>query len=170
MKLLLLFILAISISFVSSAAFTTTTSSAIETQTVLEPALNMNAVSSITIKDLQSYLGRKLTLKEKVQWLLAKKIINKVDQVGDEALAAKARNKAYVGFGLSLAGLLLVPFLGIAGLIISNQALALDKQTPGTLGDAKGYAQAGQIIGWVSIALIIVGLLLVLLFVAAMTR
>jgi hypothetical protein len=124
------------------------------------------AITKLTVKELQAYLGRKLTLKEKVQFFLAKKLVGATDPE-DEELAKKGRRNAYTGFGFGLAGILLFPLFAIPAIIISNNALAYDKEKPGILGDARGFAKAGQIMGWVGIGLLAIGLFVVLLFLAA---
>lgn len=164
MKSLLLIIFAFSISFSSLASFNSTSGGA---GAVIEPTpsayqKNSIAFSKLTVKELQVFLGRKLTLKEKVQVLLAKKLLTKLDPEVEE-LATKGRNKAYMGFGFALAAILLFPLFAIPGLIFSNNALAYDKEKPGILGDAKGFARAGQIMSWVSLALMVIAILLLLI-------
>jgi hypothetical protein len=164
MKPLLLILFTFSISLSSFAAFTT---SAPATTSKPVPGVQQSvSIASLTIKDLQKYLGRKLTIKEKVQFLLAKKLADITDPE-DEELARKGRNKAYLGFGFGIAGIFLLPFFAIPALIISNGALAYDKEKPGILGDARGFAKAGQIMGWVGIAILILVFLWVLVLIAA---
>jgi hypothetical protein len=127
------------------------------------------AITKLTVKELQDHLGRKLTLREKAQFYLAKKLLRATDPE-DEELAKKGRSNAYTGFGFGLAGILLFPLFAIPAVIISNNALAYDKEKPGILGDARGFAKAGQIMGWVGIGLLAVGVFFVLLFLAAWHR
>lgn len=164
MKFFCCFLFAVLATLSSGASFTTTASPA--TETTIQTA-HLSAVANLTVKELQEHLGRKLTMKEKVQWYFAKKLIHKITNEEEEALAKKARTKAYMGFGFSLAGLLLFPLLAIPGIIFSGNALAFDKEHPGKLGDAKGFAKAGQIMGWISLALLVIVLILVILFLSA---
>ena len=127
------------------------------------------ALSKLTVKELQAFLGRKLSLKEKIQFFLARKLVTATNPE-DEELAEKGRRNAYLGFGFGLAGILLFPLFAIPAIIISNNALAYHKEKPGILGDARGFAKAGQIMGWIGIGLLALGVLVVLLFLAAWGR
>ena len=164
MKLFLLALLTCAFSFSSSAAFITTTS--IEAKTEIAPAPTVTSLTALSAKQLEQYLGRKLTSIEKVRWYFGRKALAKLQTEEEDLAVKKGRTNAFLGFGFSIVSLFFFP-LAIAGIIFSNNALKLDKEKPGILTDAKGFAQAGQIIGWVAIGLAIVGLILLLAFISA---
>ena len=156
MKLFLLALLTCAFSFSSSAAFITTTS--IEAKIEIAPAPTVISLAALSAKQLEQYLGRKLTLTEKVRWYFGKKALAKLQTEEEDQVIKKGRTNAFLGFGFSIVSLFFFP-LAIAGIIFSNNALKLDKEKPGILTDAKGFAQAGQIIGWVAIGLGILSIL-----------
>ena len=165
MKLFLLALLTCAFSFSSSAAFITTTS--IEAKTEIAPAPTVTSLTALSAKQLEQYLGRKLTLTEKVRWYFGKKALAKLQTEEEDRDIKKGRTNAFLGFGFGLAGLLLFPLFAIPAIIFSNNALKFDKEKPGVLTDARGFAQAGQIMGWVAIGLTIVAVLLVIAILSA---
>jgi hypothetical protein len=117
-------------------------------------------LKEISVKKLQAYLGRKLTIKEKIQLFYAKKLVKASDPEDDE-LAQRGRSNAYTAFGFGLASIFLFPLFAIPALILSKKALAYDKEKPGILGDAKGFAKAGQIMGWVGLGILILAFVII---------
>ena len=164
MKSLLLIFITVLVSLSTHAAFTTSASA-----TTYKPVPGVQravSITSVTVKDLQKYLGRKLTIKEKIQFLVTKKLIDITDPE-DEELARKGRRNAYTGFGFGLAAILIFPLFAIPAILISNNALAYDKEKPGILGDARGFAIAGKIMGWIGVAILALALYVVMVLLTA---
>lgn len=122
------------------------------------------SLSKLTLKDLQKTLGRKLTLEEKISWLLFKKRLVHIEPSDKEK--QRANSNAIWGFVLGILGLVGFYFLAaIPGLILSSQALNAEKTDPGILnGGNRGLAKAGQIMSWIGIALTV----LVVIYIAAL--
>lgn len=71
--------------------------------------------------------------------------------------APPTNSKAITALILSIVSLVVCPLIGIAGIILGNQARAEIRQT-GEQGE--GMAQAGVIMGWIAVALATLALLL----------
>jgi hypothetical protein len=74
-------------------------------------------------------------------------------------------SKATTSLVLGILGLVVCGLLGIAAIIIGRQAQAEIAQSQGAL-TGEGLAKAGIILGWVEVAIVVVGLLFLILFLA----
>ncbi len=118
--------------------------------------LNAEDIINYDRKELESKIGRKLKLKEKValkflKRKLKKEIKKKSAQANEET---KTENLAIAGFVLGLLSLFLLPIIGsILAIIFSSKALKRMKQNPET-SSMRGLAKAGLIIGIVGLVLV----------------
>ncbi len=118
--------------------------------------------TSLKIKEVQKLIGRKLTIKEKISFLILKATSKKKDKTNQGATA--------LGFGIvALATLvigLFVPYVIIVALVASILAIVLGsmakKQDP---SDKK--AHGGLILGWITLALIALFLIVAAIVVAS---
>jgi hypothetical protein len=112
-------------------------------------------IASLNIKDVQKLIGRKLTLKEKVSFLILKHTLKKTAKESKQG-------KTALGFGIAGAVMLVlglfIPYVIIGALIAAILAVVLGsvakKQDP---SDKKAYA--ATLLGWITlgaIALIII--------------
>jgi hypothetical protein len=72
--------------------------------------------------------------------------------------------KAIAALLLGIAGITVFPLVGVAAIFVGNDARAEIERDP-SLGGA-GLATAGIILGWVSAALVVLGILFILMFFA----
>jgi hypothetical protein len=79
------------------------------------------------------------------------------------AVAAQTSSKATTAMVLGIVGLVVCSLVGIAALVIGNQAKQEIDASGGQLG-GRGQAVAGIIMGWVAIGLMAVGLLALVAF------
>ena len=127
------------------------------------PASSLKNVHSLKIKDFQKLIGRKLTLKEKISFLLLKK---KLRQIPDEkGKGQTAFVLGIIGLGLLIIGLF-VPYVILGSLVSSIMAIVLGtiekKKNP---SDSK--AKAGALLGWITLSLIAFLLLLAAIVLAS---
>ena len=99
---------------------------------------NSNKQLSTNKKNIEKYIGRKLTWKEKIGLSIYQKK-SKHLTIADDELQKKANNHAGLGFTFSILGLALsfvyplFLLLEIPGYIYSQRALELEKKYPGIL-------------------------------------
>jgi hypothetical protein len=160
-----LFLLALCM-FVSAGSFAAFSSSEAVKSENIEAPTTLTA-ADLSVGQVQQMLGRKLSWKEKIQWRIASKISRHLPADVDEATIKKQKTNATLGLIFSSLGLLVFPLLVIPGIILSNNALAFEKANRGALGNSKGVAQAGKIIGWVTVGLVALAVIIVLAYVAA---
>jgi hypothetical protein len=114
--------------------------------TINPPKIAYEKLASLKIKDVQKIIGRKLTFKEKISFLVLKHTSKKEAQ-------SKKGNTALI-FGIVAVGLLLiglfVPFVilgAIAGAIVAIVlGSSAKKQDP-----SDGKAQAAVLLGWITL-------------------
>ncbi len=141
---------------VSSATSSSPSSSAIKT---VPDRDKYKKIANLKIKDLQKIVGRKLTIKEKIGFLILKHKIKRQlknsERKGEVALIF-----GIAGLGLFIIGLF-VPVLLIGSLIAAVVAVVsgsvAKKQDP-----SNRKAHAGKLLGWITL-----GLLALLLILAA---
>ncbi len=115
-------------------------------------------IASLKIKDIQKLTGRKLTIKEKISFLILK---HKLKQQADDkkSKGQTAFIFGIVGLGLLLVGLF-VPYVILGALVSAILAIVVGsvakKQDP---SDKK--AHAGKLLGWITLGLIAFLLILV---------
>jgi hypothetical protein len=131
-------------------------------QTGVSP-LVYQKIASLRIKDLQKLKGRKLTIKEKISFLILKHIAKK------SAKESKGGQTA-LGFGIAAAVLLVlglfIPYVIVGALIAAILAVVLGsvakKQDP---SDKKAFA--ATLLGWITLGAIALILLLAVIIVAS---
>ncbi len=126
----------------------------------IEPITATVYITTAKTKDIEKLLGRKLKLKEKIalkvfQWKYKKGLRVKNTEKSDK------KGKAALILGIIGISALLIPYLSIVALpcailaiIFGNQA---KKQNPNN-----GQAKAGVILGWVTVGLFALALIVVL--------
>ena len=121
-------------------------------------------IASLKIRDIQKLAGRKLTLKEKISFLILK---HKLKQQADDK-----QNKGQTAFVFGIVGLgllivgLFVPYVILGALVSAILAIVsgsvAKKQDP---SDKK--AHAGKLLGWITLGLIALLIILVAVVIAA---
>ena len=118
-------------------------------------------LSQLSIKDLQTSLERKLTLQEKITWMLFKKHLPRLEPTESEK--KRANTNAVLGLVFGILGILVFPLFAIPGLILSNKALLAERVDPGILASGhRGIAVAGQITSYVALALLLLIFIIVI--------
>jgi hypothetical protein len=130
------------------------------------PKQPLRIIASLKIKDIRKLTGKKLTLKEKIAVLILKhKLKHRVNE--DSQLGQTAFIIAIVGLGLLLLALLL-PYLIFGSLTAAIIAVVLGSAAKkANRSDTK--AGTAVLLGWITIGLIALLLLLVVLIVATWT-
>lgn len=133
----------------SIPAYSATTSSPVNT---IDPMENIyKKIASIKIRDFQKLAGRKLTLKEKISFLILK-----------HKLKHKAKNSERQGqtsFTLGLAALgafilgLFVPFVLLGSLVLAILAIVTGSMAKKKNPDDR-KASGGKLLGWITLGLI----------------
>jgi len=135
---------------------------------ITKPVDPLAYISSLSIKDIQKLAGRKLTFKEKIavkvyQWKLKKGFTT----FKKEETKSNKGNTAMI-LGIVAIACLVIPYFVIASIpcailaiVFGNQAR---KENP---KDSK--AKAGVILGWVTLGLILLALLLVVVILSSWT-
>ena len=119
---------------------------------------SVNDVASMKIKEVELLLGRKLTLKEKIAVKLAQLKLKKQVKANEKSKVSKGKNAMTLGI-LSLV-MLLLPFGFLASIVLAIMAITIGskakKENP-----RDGKAQAGIILGILTLALIIIAVVIV---------
>jgi hypothetical protein len=154
--LALIILLSGTLSF-ASPAITTNTPLEGDKVILMEPV--SKKITALKVKDVQKMIGRKLTLKEKIGFWLLKKKMKK--QAGDGSkLGQTSLTLGIVALGLLLAGLFL-PYVILGSIVAAVLAIVFGsmagKQDP---SDKKGYA--GKLMGWITLGLFVVLILLLI--------
>ncbi len=122
-------------------------------------------IASLTIKDVQHLIGRKLTIKEKIGFLAIKHKTKRQAKDGSQGQTALI-------FGIGALALLViglfVPYVIIGALIAAILAIVTGsvakKQNP-----SDGKARAGKLLGWITLGLITLLLILAVAIIATWT-
>jgi hypothetical protein len=122
--------------------------------------------SKLSIKQIQKLIGRKLTLKERIgfklyRWMGKRNIHPKPRETGKSSPGKTAMILGIIAIGIFFvpyAGLLSLP-LGILALVLGYKARRMDP--------ADRKAVTAIILGWITMALIVIALALAVAFVAA---
>jgi hypothetical protein len=123
-------------------------------------------ISSLKVKDMQRSLGRKMTLKEKIGFLLLKH--QPRHQTGDgKTQGSTAFSFALIGLGLLLLGLF-IPYVIIGSIVAAILAVALGS-TAYKENHADKKAHAAKIIGWLTLGLVALFALLAVIIIATWT-
>ena len=120
-------------------------------------------ISLLKIKQLQQLAGRKLTLKEKIGFLILKHQL-KHRSASDKMPGNTAFTLALIGLGLLLAGLF-VPYVIIGYIVPYILAIALGSSAYNQDHSDK-KAHAAKIIGWLTLGTIVLALLIAVIVIA----
>lgn len=123
-------------------------------------------ISSLKIKDVQRSIGRKLTLKEKIGFLIAKHQFRHRSSE-DKALGKAAFTFALIGLGLLVLGLF-VPYVIIGSIVAAILAVALGA-TAYKENHSDKKAHAAKIIGWLTLGIIALFALIAAIVIATWT-
>ena len=121
-------------------------------------------IAKMKINDLQKLAGRKLTLKEKISFLILK---HKLKQPANE----KNKGQTALIFGIAGLGLLIVglfvPYVILGSLVLAILAIVFGsvakKQDP-----SDNNAHAGKLLGWITLGLIALLTILVIVLIASL--
>jgi hypothetical protein len=130
--------------------------------TIYPPEEVYKKLTSLKIKEVQKLIGRKLTLKEKISFLLLKHTYRKPARTkkGNTALIF-----GVVGMGLLIIGLF-VPFVILGSLAAAIVAIILGSNAK-RLDASDGQARAAVLLGWITIGAIALLLILAAIVVAS---
>lgn len=129
------------------------------------PGFFTRQITALKVQDLRKMLGRKLSLKERISFLLLKKKLRKQAAEGKDPGEGSFVAGLIAG-GLFLAGLLFPPLLigsFIAAIIAVASAGPVLRKNPGNK-----KAKTGQIIGWITIGLFLLLLALIVAILASL--
>jgi len=160
MRVLLIFIICGFVALPSTlyaATITRATSS-----TIKPPGMAYEKLASLKTKEIQKIIGRKLTFKEKISLLVLKHTFKKEAQTkkGNTALIF-----GIVGVGLLLIGLF-VPFVILGAIAAAIVAIVLGSSAK-RLDPSDGKAQAGVLLGWITLGAIALLLIIATIVIAS---
>ncbi len=135
-------------SFITPAYAATTTT---PREPIKSPRELMQMLASLKIKDFQKFTGKKLTLKQKISFLLVKqKLKRKVSIENDPGQLSLMFGIA--GAALFIAGMF-VPYVMIGALVAAIVAVVTGSTVKRKDPDNR-KAHAGKLLGWITLALI----------------
>lgn len=123
-------------------------------------------ISSLKIKQLQKIAGRKLTLKEKIGFLLLKHKLKHQDK-NEKMPGNTAFALALIGLGLLVAGLF-IPYIILGSVVASILAIALGSSAY-KQNHADKKAHTAKIIGWLTLGVIVLLTLIAVIIIATWT-
>ncbi|HEX4876890.1 MAG TPA: DUF4190 domain-containing protein [Chitinophagaceae bacterium] len=143
------------------SAFHLPTNNRVERQLVIP----YEYLSNLKIKEAEKLLGRKLKLKEKIalkafQWKLKKGIYP--GKAGEKS----SKGNTSLILGIIAVGSLFIPYASIAAIPCAILAIIFGNQAK-KINPNDGQAKAGVILGWVSIGLLILAVILVVAILAS---
>ena len=126
----------------------------------------LKKITSLKIKDLQKLAGKKLTLKEKIAFLILKERLK--HKTGDN----QSKGQTALIFGIGAVALLIiglfVPFVILGSLVSAILAIVV-----GTVAHKKdrsdNNALVGKLLGWITLGLIALLFLLVIVVIASLS-
>lgn len=158
MKISLFIFLLFAFSITSLSAATPASPKTVTGFAVKDPVIPYSYFRSMKIKEAEKLLGRKMKLKEKLafkayQWSLKKGFypVKPSDQ-------SKKGNTAMI-LGIVAIVSLFVPFLGVAAIPSAILAIIFGNQAK-KINPNDGQAKTGVILGWITIGLIALAILL----------
>jgi hypothetical protein len=119
---------------------------------------SVNNIASMKAKEIEMLLGKKLTLKEKIALKLAQLKIKKQVKAIEKGKPSKGQNAMVLGI-LSLV-VLLIPFGILASIVLAIMAITIGSKAKKE-NSHDGKAQAGIIMGIVTLALIVLAIAIV---------
>jgi len=123
-------------------------------------------ITSLKIKDIQRLTGKKITLKEKVGFLLLKhKIKRQQKKEETKDLGQKAFTFGIIAVALFIAGLF-IPFV-ILGSLVAAIIAVVAGSTAKKKDPSNRKAHAGKLMGWITLGLITLFLILAVAVVIA---
>ena len=121
-------------------------------------------IATMKLKEFQRLVGRKLTFKEKVGFFVLKHRMkhqqNDTDKQGQTAYIL-----GLVGLGLFVLGLF-VPYVILGSLVAAIMAIVTGSTAKKKDGENR-KAKAGKLLGWITLSLIVVTLILAVIVVAS---
>ncbi len=118
------------------------------------------------VKTIENYLGRRLTLREKITLYLYERKLKRHDAEQDKQ-TRHANSDALLGLIFSIAGILFAYFL-IPGFILSKRALTLEKRRPGILTKRSlSEAKTGRTVSMVMTILYVVGIIALFIIISS---
>ncbi len=130
-----------------------------------DPTRNLQVLAKMRIKQIESYLGRKLKFKEKLAIKILKYKVKHGLKSNDEPTSKKGKNALTLGI-LALVSLLVFPLatipLGILAIVNGNEAIKLNPND----SDAK----TAIILGIISLAAIVLAIIAVTVIVFSLTH
>ena len=151
-------------AFFFSIALPVNSAVIIPSKEIVLPGDTYKKVTSLKIKDVQKMIGRKLTLKEKISFLILR---HQLKQKADskKSLSKTALTLGFIAVVLLIGGLFLPPLLigsligGILSLVLGTLARKDDHS------DKK--AQAAILLGWITLGLLALLLLVIVIILAS---
>jgi hypothetical protein len=138
--------------------------------TIIEPTtfkdtLSKNAFINLKIKEYEKFTGQKLTLKEKIAFKIVQHNLKKELQTGKKP---ETRNKGKTALILGIIGLALVfvPYAAIASIPLAIIAIVMGNEAK-KINPADKKARTGVILGWCTLGLILLLLIIGIIFLFA---
>lgn len=121
-------------------------------------------IATMKLKEFQKLVGRKLTIKEKIGFFILKHKM-KHQQEGADKQGQTAYILGLVGLGLLVIGLF-VPYVIIGSLVAAIMAIVTGSMATKKDGDNR-KARAGKLLGWITLGLIALILILATIWLAS---
>ena len=132
--------------------------------TQIDPTPTTERIAKMKIKEAEKLLGRKFTLKEKIAFKIAQLKLKKDLKTKAEGKSSKGKTAMILGIiGLAV---LLIPYGIIASIALAIIAIVMGSQARKE-NKNDGKAQAGIILGIVTLALIALAIILVAIWLAS---
>ena len=121
-------------------------------------------IFSMKVKDVEKFIGRKLSLKERIAYKIFKHRIFKAAQKNDNS------DKGQLSFILGIVGLviLFIPYLGLVALPCAILAVVFGYEAR-RADPSNRKARTGIILGWITIGLFVLALLLAIAILSSIT-
>lgn len=121
-------------------------------------------IANMKLKEFQKLAGRKLTIKEKVGFFVLKRKMKHAQDDADKQ-GQTAYTLGLVGLGLLVIGLF-VPFVMLGSLVVAIMAIVTGSTAIKKNGENR-KAKAGKLLGWITLSIIGLFLILVAILIAA---
>lgn len=126
-----------------------------------DPVNPYHHLSTLKIKDAEKLLGRKMKLKEKLAFKVFQWKIKKGYQPINKAQEKNSKGNTAMILGIIGIAALFIPYVNIAAIPCAILAIVLGNQAK-KINPNDGQAKAGVILGWVSIGVFILALIVVI--------
>ena len=121
------------------------------------------SIATMKLKEFQKLVGRKLTIKEKIGFFILKHKM-KHQQEGADKQGQTAYILGLVGLGLFVIGLF-VPYVILGSLVAAIMAIVTGSTATKKDGDNR-KAKAGKLLGWITLGLIALVLILAVILIS----